>query len=166
MSRPLYHRPPYEIAVEMFADLLARKVVAENGCWIRPRTGKRANHYLGVKARPYSLHAHRLANYVTTGVWAPVVRHECDNPPCFRPEHLKGGTQADNLADMTSKGRRMDARGRRWVSRGADIKQVRESELDVYVRDGWSLGRHDIKGKQFGTPFVKGAPKGTRAPLR
>lgn len=33
------------------------------------------------------------------------VRHLCDNPPCFRYDHLAIGTQADNLADMVAKGR-------------------------------------------------------------
>jgi len=34
------------------------------------------------------------------------VLHHCDNPPCVRPKHLFLGTQADNLADCISKGRR------------------------------------------------------------
>lgn len=34
-----------------------------------------------------------------------VVRHRCDNPPCFRYDHLLAGTQADNVADMMAKGR-------------------------------------------------------------
>lgn len=34
-----------------------------------------------------------------------VVRHLCDNPPCFRLDHLTDGTQADNLADMHARGR-------------------------------------------------------------
>jgi hypothetical protein len=33
------------------------------------------------------------------------VCHRCDNPPCYRIEHLFLGTQADNLADMHAKGR-------------------------------------------------------------
>jgi hypothetical protein len=38
-----------------------------------------------------------------------VVMHTCDNPACINPEHLRLGTQADNLADMLSKGRHASA---------------------------------------------------------
>jgi hypothetical protein len=34
-----------------------------------------------------------------------VVRHKCDNPPCFRFDHLEVGTQADNVADAVARGR-------------------------------------------------------------
>jgi transposase len=33
------------------------------------------------------------------------VCHRCDNPPCFRPNHLFLGTQKQNVADMWSKDR-------------------------------------------------------------
>ena len=34
-----------------------------------------------------------------------LVLHDCDNPPCVRQSHLFLGTQADNIADMDTKGR-------------------------------------------------------------
>jgi hypothetical protein len=34
-----------------------------------------------------------------------VILHACDNPPCFRIDHLSVGTLADNNADMRAKGR-------------------------------------------------------------
>jgi len=35
----------------------------------------------------------------------PWVLHRCDNPPCWRDDHLFLGTPADNFADMCAKGR-------------------------------------------------------------
>lgn len=34
-----------------------------------------------------------------------VVRHTCDNPRCINPEHLIGGTLADNNRDRAERGR-------------------------------------------------------------
>ena len=39
-----------------------------------------------------------------------VVMHLCDNPRCFRYDHLRIGTSADNTADMVSKGRHRNQR--------------------------------------------------------
>lgn len=36
-----------------------------------------------------------------------VIRHRCDNPACFNPEHLIEGTQQDNINDMQERGRSM-----------------------------------------------------------
>jgi hypothetical protein len=53
-------------------------------------------------------------SYIHRWVWAQVngaipsgvrVLHRCDNPPCYRYDHLFAGTAKDNTADMMAKGR-------------------------------------------------------------
>lgn len=34
-----------------------------------------------------------------------VVMHTCDNPRCINPDHLRAGTQSENVQDMLRKGR-------------------------------------------------------------
>lgn len=59
--------------------------------------------------RPYRHYrAHRVAYELTYGPIADdlIVRHyECNNPPCCRPDHLRTGTQADNVGDRVRMGR-------------------------------------------------------------
>lgn len=76
--------------------------------------------------------AHRIAYELTVG---PVpsgmnVLHSCDNRACVRPEHLRVGTQRDNMADMDSRNRRFSPfRGQ--VQAGESNRQARLSEDDV-----------------------------------
>lgn len=57
-------------------------------------------------------YAHRIAYELATDVkpaHSEVVMHTCDNPLCVNPNHLKLGTQRDNLHDMINKGRRFQS---------------------------------------------------------
>lgn len=55
--------------------------------------------------------AHRLVFALRGKALGPyeIVRHTCDNPPCVEESHLATGTQAENMADMDERGRRVSA---------------------------------------------------------
>lgn len=54
-----------------------------------------------------SARAHRVMYELTYGQIDPgvVVRHDCDNPPCVNPEHLRSGSDWQNSDDMVSRHR-------------------------------------------------------------
>lgn len=58
--------------------------------------------------------AHRVA-LAQSGIDVPRelhVLHECDNPPCINPHHLRLGTDADNSQDKVDRGRQGRSQGR------------------------------------------------------
>lgn len=68
----------------------------------------------------------------------PWVLHKCDNPPCFRDEHLFLGTPADNSADMIRKGRQKFFGGSRPQYRCEDGPGAKLTNLKV-VEIKWRL---------------------------
>lgn len=58
------------------------------------------------KPKQWHVRAHRFAHWLAAGESPEIVRHTCDVPACVNPEHIVGGTQKDNIADMDRRGRR------------------------------------------------------------
>ena len=96
-----------------------------------------------------SLRAHRVS-----ALWAgiisdisdgSVVCHSCDNPSCVNPDHLWRGSQAQNNADRSKKGR--DAR-----QKGSAHGRSKLTESDVrYIKMFLAVGaKHRVIAKNFG----------------
>ena len=85
---------------------------------------------------------HRLSHFLATGEWPTVVRHKCDNPGCINPQHLEGGTWADNVHDMDKRGRRargFQAPGRRGGNHyKASLTDQQAREVKTLLRSGES----------------------------
>lgn len=108
-----------------------------NGCW--PWTGARNKSGYGVISLGYKQFlAHRVSlAIVGRDAGELLACHSCDTPLCVNPAHLWAGTQRDNLADCSAKGRR--AVGKKHGSRthpesrprGMAIKSAKLTELAV-----------------------------------
>lgn len=98
----------------------------DTGCW--DWTASRARGGYGqfmssVKDGRLWYRAHRFSYLAHKGEIPNglVVMHTCDNPSCVNPEHLKVGTQTDNIRDRDEKERGIWTR---TVSREMDVRKI------------------------------------------
>lgn len=111
------------------AGYLMTRGKADGDCWIW--TGSKNKKGYGT----VNLSSHKT-NLVTRVIWeifrgaipdGMLVCHICDNPICFKIEHLFLGTHADNSADMVRKGRSGNTRGEK--SGKAKITEAQVAEM-------------------------------------
>ena len=83
--------------------------------------------------------AHRIAYLLEHGELADdqVIRHTCDTPACIEGEHLIPGTNADNIADMVSRGRQ--AKGER-----TNLNKLSEAQM-IELREQARAGESPYK---------------------
>lgn len=91
-------------------DLLSfHRIEGPNDCWVwtRSRSGVSRLGYGQINVHHKTRYTHRLSWEINNGLIPEgmFVCHKCDNPGCFRPDHLFLGTHQDNMKDMANKGR-------------------------------------------------------------
>lgn len=102
-------RRTVEFTESEYAHAFFRKVDTlshPGGCWVW--TAAKNEHGYGVSCRQGRMRkAHRqcLAFFGVTIPDGLFVLHECDNPPCVNPAHLRLGTAKDNTQDSKQKRR-------------------------------------------------------------
>lgn len=87
-------------------DIFARCAWDDDGCLIWQRS-LNSDGYGNLRINTVNYKAHRWVAHLVYGIRdsSHVVMHSCDKPACVNPDHLRYGTQQENIADMISKGR-------------------------------------------------------------
>lgn len=86
-------------------DVFRRYVKKTDSCWLW--TGIVDRRGYGRVYRGRMVFAHRFSYELHVGQIPKglIVRHSCDVPGCVNPDHLRLGTQRDNVGDMFARGR-------------------------------------------------------------
>ncbi len=83
-------------------------VNAATGCW--EWQGLRNKKGYGISSSReltgQFLHRHSFELFCEPIEPGNIVRHRCDNPPCWNPAHLVQGTYSDNLTDAIARKRK------------------------------------------------------------
>lgn len=131
----LAHRPVRGGIAEPDAatlERLARSSEVQGECLVWTK-GRDEQGYGRVRINGKMMLVHRAAWISRHGLPPedkPHVLHHCDNPPCWRDEHLWVGTNADNAADRNNK-------RRHWQARVTHCPQGHPyDEENTYLRNG------------------------------
>lgn len=119
-----------------------------SGCWLWPgavnddgygcvyKFGKRHT----IHRMAYELFVEEIPKLGAPTAHGWVVMHKCDTPGCFNPDHLRLGTQIQNIKDRHAKGRSSKAMG----IKGEASVHSKLTELDVLaIREKIKAGIRD-----------------------
>ena len=128
--------------------LRTRSIVDERGCWIwqgaRNPKGYGILRTTTLGGGKRNVMTHRASFMVHRGPIPDgmLVLHECDNPSCVNPDHLRVGTANDNTQDMIAKGRaKLVTRAKVSPEQVREIRTMRERGMmtkDIGERFGVS----------------------------
>lgn len=114
---------------------------ADGGCWVWRSVAKRGGYgQFRYQGRPQP--AHRVSWQIANGPIPDglVMRHDCDNPPCVNPAHLRPGTYAENMADQFERNRRGKPDPLMSLRNAARLLGVSQSTLRSQIARGRLVG--------------------------
>lgn len=125
----------YEKTLERFWAQVDTTDPAPGACW--PWKAGCGGRYGLFRLGPRKVLAHRFVAGLAAGRTlepGQVVLHVCDNPLCVRPDHLRVGTQSENVQDMLAKGRQRPAR--QIGERNGNARLTAEQAAEIRVSTG------------------------------
>lgn len=93
-------------------------------------------------------YAHRVAYEIANGSVedVEVVMHTCDNPPCCNPNHLKAGTQSENITEALERGRLIPVGADVTPQDVRDIRDRYDEEDTTYaeIAEDYPINAHSV----------------------
>lgn len=130
-------------------------------CWEWKRGLSNGRPYIRVNGKKYAAYAVAFCAFHgidLTAIAGWLFRHDCDNPSCCNPHHLRIGTHQQNMDDMSKRGRAgLSSTSVEHIHRlvqerrsDSDIAQIigcsREAVRDI--RTGRRRSNLEIEGKE------------------
>ena len=134
-------------SVPVLERLLRRRLVdLDTGCWIWTG-GRRCGGYGSIHIGARAFLVHRVA-FAVFHQWfdlesPALICHNCDNPPCFNPDHLYLGTYATNGRDAAERGR--TSRGETHPNHKLSEGQAREALARVRSGESYASIARELK---------------------
>lgn len=130
--------------------ILDNSVASDTGCLIWARAKSRIGYGYTSVYRDRAKYAHRLSYIAFKGPIAHGMKvlHSCDVRDCVNPEHLREGTQLENVQDMMSRGRHvLNHKTRGDKNPQAKLTYRAASQIRELHQSGVSLA---ALGRQYG----------------
>lgn len=107
------------------------KIRITPSCWLWQACKTGSSGYGQIVINRKKFYAHRIAYELYNG---PIpaglnILHKCDNPICVNPDHLRVGTQLENVQDMIAKNRNVKGSLSPAAKLNeADVRTIREDK--------------------------------------